>query len=303
MIHAFHHGLAVATGVPAAVIHQEILRWCQYNQKDENEDLRHNGIYWMYTTHSRLHKHLPFYSISTIKRSMATLLDAGLILTRPRGLDNPKSLLYHALPHDTSLGQNDTTKTEPPGIKTTPLKGQNEPDGGVKMNSLNIGNNIGKQEKLAGAPAHEEQAEDGRTHSMKPMGVVIRFYDRLGKEPEARWLGKDEQRAASLMLAGFNPDQIVGVIDKRRDIQGMHYLSLDLMQELYPHLELDQGALDATRKQLASYDEVEPAEPEMAMAAIQDIKAQLTPNDQPEPEELTDREASERYGNGKDLPW
>ena len=110
MINSFETAIAEKHGMSAAVVHQEILRWCTYNEKEETAEVFVDGKYWMYTSHARLQKHLSYMSVSTVRRALTCLNDAGLIESRTRASQNPNALLYRALTREhTPYAQNEHT--------------------------------------------------------------------------------------------------------------------------------------------------------------------------------------------------
>lgn len=122
--------IAVDHGLPAAAVYGEILRWCEYNEKQEIGEVYLDGDYWMYTSRNRLHKHLPCLSIPTIRRALAKLVKARLIHKKARtgtaaDIGNPTAMLYRAVKK--AYGQD--------GHRGD----QNEPGGGIKLSPLNLG--------------------------------------------------------------------------------------------------------------------------------------------------------------------
>lgn len=104
---SFNRSLAVKHGIPAALVHQEISRWCHENYLDKKMMI--NGEAWMFTNHGRIEKHMPFFSNSTIRRAIQTLKEANLIKQEARGIEGqPNSMRYIALPyHEQTSGQNE----------------------------------------------------------------------------------------------------------------------------------------------------------------------------------------------------
>lgn len=87
-------------GIVAALVHQEILRRCAYNQAEAIAAVKIGGKYYMYTTAQRIADHLG-YTERTIERALKKLYAAGLIQKETRWgtkvhNGNPNALLYYA---------------------------------------------------------------------------------------------------------------------------------------------------------------------------------------------------------------
>ena len=120
--------IATAHGLSAALVHEEIRRWCKHNTEDEQVDTLIDGRVWCYTSAKRIADRYSYISIATVKRSLKALTAAGLLYKRHRAgtaLDkgNPTALLYHAVSPVDKGGvksvtqyQNDTGRS----IKMTP---------------------------------------------------------------------------------------------------------------------------------------------------------------------------------------
>lgn len=70
----FHSSLAVALGLNEAILLQKINMWL--NCKPHNAD----GRSWIYNTYKSWQEQLPFFSESTIKRTLNNLADKGIII-------------------------------------------------------------------------------------------------------------------------------------------------------------------------------------------------------------------------------
>ena len=75
---AFQSEIAVEYGLNEAIILQKIHYWTKLNAKD-NRNLR-NGYYWVYVTLDDLSGQLPFFSKSTIQRTLKNLKDEGVLI-------------------------------------------------------------------------------------------------------------------------------------------------------------------------------------------------------------------------------
>ena len=117
VIHSFDSSLAEEHGLPAAIIHQEISRWCMYNEKNKSMEVFVEGKFWMYSSLPQLHRYFPYISVRTIQRAIDTLIESGLIMKQSRNLrNNPSAVIYRI-----RGGQNDY----PPGQNGHGRGGQN----------------------------------------------------------------------------------------------------------------------------------------------------------------------------------
>jgi hypothetical protein len=69
--------LAVAIGLNEAIFLQQVHYWLQ-----KNVGKMHEGRRWIYNTLSQWQEQLPFWSVPTIKRIIASLREQGVLLTR-----------------------------------------------------------------------------------------------------------------------------------------------------------------------------------------------------------------------------
>lgn len=125
-LRTYDERIAAAHGINAALVHEEIRRWCAYNTETVQDDTLIDGRVWCYLSAQRIADHHSYISIATVKRSLKTLTAAGLLHKRHRagtGLDNgnPTALLYHAV-----------SPVDKGGVKSV-TSYQNDPTPGIKM--------------------------------------------------------------------------------------------------------------------------------------------------------------------------
>jgi DNA-binding PadR family transcriptional regulator len=77
MDYSFNTDVAVAVGVEAAVIFQNIAFWCKKNAA--NEKHFHDGNYWTYNSRRAWHDLFPFFTERKVSRLLQKLKEAGLI--------------------------------------------------------------------------------------------------------------------------------------------------------------------------------------------------------------------------------
>lgn len=70
----FHSSLAYAIGINEAILLQKINLWLNCKPHDAN------GKSWIYNSYKSWQEQLPFFSESTIKRTIKNLFDMGILL-------------------------------------------------------------------------------------------------------------------------------------------------------------------------------------------------------------------------------
>lgn len=236
MINAFDTVIAEQHGLAAAIVHQEILRWCTYNEREETADVFIDGKYWMYTSHARLQKHLSYLSVSTVRRALACLDDAGLIASRNRASKNPNALLYRVLmPEHTPYVQNEHT----PYVQNehTPyVQNEHSEHKALEQRQLN-------KKAAAGVRAREEPPkQDPPTAPVPtiktPADIVIAFYESAGatRPPDDTipWQ-RDLERCDEILAVGYTADQIIGVpgLRSHTEISSFRYCSVKVLEQMY----------------------------------------------------------------------
>ena len=279
MINSFETAIAEKHGMSAAVVHQEILRWCTYNEKEETAEVFVDGKYWMYTSHARLQKHLSYMSVSTVRRALTCLNDAGLIESRTRASQNPNSLLYRALTHEhTPYAQNEHTYVQ---NEHTPSV-QNEHSEHKELEHRQI-----NKKAAAGVRAREGQAKPGPTTKPTPADIVIAFYKSAGatRPPDDTipWQ-RDIEQCEEILAEGYTAEQIIGVpgLRSHTEISSFRYCSPKVLKEMYKHKPKAAPAavdmfddLTDTNKRIDEWTESIPATDEERKAAIAACKATL----------------------------
>lgn len=233
MINSFETAIAEKHGMSAAVVHQEILRWCTYNAKEETAEVFVDGKYWMFTSHARLQKHLSYMSVSTVRRALACLNDAGLIESRSRASENPNALLYRALTHEhTPYAQNEHTYVQ--NEHTPYVQNEHSEHKEVEHRQIN-------KKAAAGARAREGQAKPVPAPTIKtPADIVIAFYKSAGatRPPDDTipWQ-RDIEQCEEILAAGYTADQIIGVPGMRShtEISSFRYCSVKVLREMFKH--------------------------------------------------------------------
>jgi len=136
IVFAFRKDIADSYGIPAALVHQEITRWCHDNEVKQIEEVFIDGYYWVYTSHNRIARHFGCMSISTVRRSVKILIDSNLIVQRNRELEtNPSAVLYRALEYEQGGVQNEHA---PPVQNEQPPPVQNEQPEQSNVEQLNM---------------------------------------------------------------------------------------------------------------------------------------------------------------------
>ena len=280
MINSFETAIAEKHGMSAAVVHQEILRWCTYNEKEETAEVFVDGKYWMYTSHARLQKHLSYMSVSTVRRALTCLNDAGLIESRTRASQNPNALLYRALTHEhTPYAQNEHTYVQ---NEHTPSV-QNEHSEHKELEHRQI-----NKKAAAGVRAREGQAKVVPAPETKtPADIVIAFYKSAGTtrptDDTVPWQ-RDIEQCEEILAEGYTADQIIGVpgLRSHTEISSFRYCSPKVLKEMYKHKPKAATAavdmfddLTDTNKRIDEWTESIPATEEEFQTAIAACKETL----------------------------
>ena len=278
MINSFETAIAEKHGMSAAVVHQEILRWCTYNEKEETAEVFVDGKYWMYTSHARLQKHLSYMSVSTVRRALTCLNDAGLIESRTRASQNPNALLYRALTHEhTPYAQNEHTYVQ--NEHTPYVQNEHSEHKEVEHRQIN-------KKAAAGVRAREGQAKAGPTTKPTPAEIVIAFYESAGatRPPDDTipWQ-RDIEQCEEILAEGYTADQIIGVpgLRSHTEISSFRYCSPKVLKQMYKHKPTKPPAVDMfddltdTNKRIDEWTESIPATDEERKAAIAACKATL----------------------------
>lgn len=91
---SFHPSLAVALGINEAILLQKINFWL--NCKPKNSD----GRSWIYNTYKSWQEQLPFFSESTIRRTLKHLIDKGFIITGNFNLNKFDQTLWYSINYE-----------------------------------------------------------------------------------------------------------------------------------------------------------------------------------------------------------
>ena len=79
MRHSFEVTVAQDVGISAAIVLNHISCWCA-NHAEKKINF-HDGRYWMYDSQAAIAEALPYISLITVKRAIATLVDNGYLVT------------------------------------------------------------------------------------------------------------------------------------------------------------------------------------------------------------------------------
>jgi len=305
MIHAFETGIAEYLNLPAAIIHQEILRWCKYNEKEGTSEVFIEGEYWMFTSHARLHKHLTYISIATIRRALMALHNVGLIEKRPRGSEYPNSLLYRANEfsaiNGTLLTDNDTPEINSDAVERPDSTDKDQfehtydqdehREGDQDEHRVHDQNDHSEHKKVEHRNINKEKAklsEGEKQEKVKTASdIVSAFYDKLssdGPETNTAPYEKDLNRCEELITDGFTAEQILSVPDHRPNtsIESFRYVSSVILRSIYPKDKPSKinkkgySQLDVTNERIDEWNRVKPATEEEKNKAIQACKSAIS---------------------------
>lgn len=119
--------LAVIIGVNEAIFLQQIHYWLEINKKTKRNF--EEGRYWTYNTIENWKvENFPFWSVSTIKRTVANLKKIGVIITSNFNKSNIDKTLWYTIDYDVlNALSEEEEKQEKPEKPHTYALGQNEP--------------------------------------------------------------------------------------------------------------------------------------------------------------------------------
>jgi len=305
MIHAFETNIAEYLNLPAAIIHQEILRWCKYNEKEETSEVFVEGQYWMFTSHARLHKHMNYISIATIRRALMALHNSGLIEKRSRGSEYPNSLLYRANEfrdiNSEATDENGIPQSKSNATESTASAGEDPFEHRYDQNDHREGDQNGhrggdqndhsEHKKVEHRNLNKEKAkllEGEKLKKSKTVSdIVSAFYDKLssdGPETNTAPYEKDLNRCEELITDGFTAEQILSVPDHRPNtsIESFRYVSSVILRSIYPKDKPSKinkkgySQLDVTNERIDEWNRVKPATEEEKNKAIQACKSAIS---------------------------
>jgi hypothetical protein len=116
--------LAVAIGLNEAIVLQQLHYWIN----DTTSGVMHEGRKWVYNTHEEWkQKSFDFYSVSTIKRTLASLVKAGIIDVARLSDDNRDRTNFYTINYDNPLISGEVNLTPCSGSNCDDASGQVEP--------------------------------------------------------------------------------------------------------------------------------------------------------------------------------
>lgn len=92
--------LAVAVGVTDAIVLQQVQYWVRFNEERGDPRSVSDGRVWTYNTLEAWQEQMPFFSRSTIVRTLASLRDRGLIRTANLAPDPRDRTLSYCIEYD-----------------------------------------------------------------------------------------------------------------------------------------------------------------------------------------------------------
>lgn len=91
---SFHTSLAYAIGLNEAILLQKINLWLNCKHHDTN------GRNWIYNSYRSWKEQLPFFSESTIKRTLKNLIDMGIVLVNNFNKDQRDRTLWYSIDYE-----------------------------------------------------------------------------------------------------------------------------------------------------------------------------------------------------------
>jgi len=112
--------LATAVGVNEAMILQQIHYWAQKYKKDNDQKHYQDGRWWVYNTIKEWQDNFPFFSESTIKRTLNSLRESGIVETGNYNKVGFDRTLWYTINYDklNQLCPNDEFNLSTPLVQT-----------------------------------------------------------------------------------------------------------------------------------------------------------------------------------------
>lgn len=264
--------IAKKYGMPVAVVHEEVRRYCAYNQEKVNMDVKHGDKYYMFTSAQRMHRYFGTYCLRTIESALKKGCAAGLIHKKARtgtavDNNNPKALLYYAEDYGQFTHQaktptrtaaiavgrtagiavqnvrtlNETKKSTDLKDQTTSAKARSK-EAAFFREKVNARSKTKPQRVPYAQNEHRVRSVDG----FKPIGQVINkrpYCPQLPppiERPLSAWwirIDQEEKAAEAAAQAAEAAEQEKGLIAGLRDLVIYHLDHFPLPQDLRETLE------------------------------------------------------------------
>lgn len=88
-------GLALKIGLNEAIVLQQIKYWTI----ETDAGVEHKGLRWVYNTHEQWAEQFPFWSVDTVKRTLASLVKQGLVFVEKLNKVKHDQTNYYAINH------------------------------------------------------------------------------------------------------------------------------------------------------------------------------------------------------------
>lgn len=88
-------GLASKIGLNEAIVIQQIKYWTI----ETDAGVEHKGLRWVYNTHEQWAEQFPFWSVDTVKRTLASLVKQGLVFVEKLNKAKHDQTNYYAINH------------------------------------------------------------------------------------------------------------------------------------------------------------------------------------------------------------
>lgn len=170
-------GLAKKVGLNEAIILQQIHYWTDAKAK-ANTDC-HDGRYWAYNTYEGWQEQFPFWSVSTIRRTISALEKAGYLITGNYNKSKFDSTKWYAINYellkDNALAQNEHADCSPE-------------EGRSKMDSSSVQNDASRLLKMNRPIPESNQRVLTNTTPLPPEGETEKpnvYGERFAKFWEA----------------------------------------------------------------------------------------------------------------------
>jgi hypothetical protein len=113
--------LATAIGLNEAIVLQQIQYWINSNQQRKSKHHFINGRWWTYNTAEAWQEQFPFWSVSTVRRILASLRDSGLVIAEAHGDNGFDHTLWYTIDYSALNDLPNLAKSNYPSFDNTDL--------------------------------------------------------------------------------------------------------------------------------------------------------------------------------------
>lgn len=188
--------LAVKIGLNEAVVLQQIHYWLSISKH------QFEGRKWVYNTYQDWQNQVPFWSVSTIKRTILSLERQGFLLTGNWNLLKMDQTKWYTIDY-LKLEELDEDEIVLPSGQLEPLSGQTEPE---------ISSGRSGEEARLNLPIPEITSKI-TTEKKLPIVEIIQYLNQKTKADYKPSTHKTQELISARVREGFNLEDFIKVID------------------------------------------------------------------------------------------